>query len=375
MRVTDIDIDETARGARLSAVVLWERDAAARDEIHFLFRDTAAAAVAAPGDALLAAALVPAIVAGEDVAIDAPVSRRLLDHVPAIGDFFASWVPRWRPRGVRASGVDRSGLEPTVVAAAFSGGVDSYYTALRERDDPISLLVTILGLHPDAVLDDLEPVMHRLSGTAAALGRDHLIVETNVRQRFRPHSPWTPRRGIPQWGAFVAAPALALGSTIRRFHIASSWHERPVPAWGTHPELDPLWSTEAVEIAHDAVVPRERKVEAIARCPEALDALYVCFRHPSRVGNCGVCEKCVGTALMLRAADALDRCRTMPGITPDVVRNTFVGVPWVPTFERLRAGEADTAFRRAIGHALRGSALRRRLARIAVIVRRARGSH
>ena len=139
--------------------------------------------------------------------------------------------------------------------------------------------------------------------------------------------------------------------------------------------LDPLWSTEAVEIEHDAVVPREHKVEAIAGRPEALEALYVCFRHGSRVGNCGVCEKCVGTALMLKMAGALERCPTMPALTPDIVRKTSLGPPWVPTFERLRAAESDVEFRRAITHALRTSALRRRVHPVAELARRMRRAH
>jgi hypothetical protein len=77
--------------------------------------------------------------------------------------------------------------------------------------------------------------------------------------------------------------------------------------------LDPLWSTEDVEIVHDGCkADRVKKAALIAKSEIALRNLRVCFFRPEDGLNCGQCEKCLRSMANLRAVGALDRCNTFP---------------------------------------------------------------
>jgi hypothetical protein len=80
---------------------------------------------------------------------------------------------------------------------------------------------------------------------------------------------------------------------------------------GSHPLLDPLWSTETLEIVHDGCeATRVEKVARIAQSGAALRYLRVCWENRDGAYNCGRCEKCLRTMISLRVAGALDRCAT-----------------------------------------------------------------
>jgi hypothetical protein len=302
------------------------------------------------------------------VTIDAPVSGRLLAAVPSIGGFFASWVPGWRPSVVDAPAVDRSDLRATEVAAGFSGGVDSFYTVLRPRDEPITTLITMLGLDYEALVPELEPHMQQLARAAADLGRKHVIVESNVYSVGRKYMSWRGPRGYAILGSHVASLALGLGSIVRRYYIAASWSARELQQWGTHPDLDPLWSTEALEVVHDGITERRHKVRAIASLSTVTDVLRVCIHPRGEIGNCGRCDKCVATALQFEVLG--HPCRTLPRVTPGLIRRVRIEPGWIESFERLREDVSDPELSRAITSALRKQRLRRPLRPLGRTLRR-----
>ena len=80
---------------------------------------------------------------------------------------------------------------------------------------------------------------------------------------------------------------------------------------GTHPLMDPLWSTESVRILNDgAEATRIAKVARIAQSDTALGHLRVCWENRQGRYNCGRCEKCIRTMINLKIAGVLDRCTT-----------------------------------------------------------------
>jgi hypothetical protein len=89
--------------------------------------------------------------------------------------------------------------------------------------------------------------------------------------------------------------------------IASSYDVNHLIPWGSHPDLDPLWSTERTAFRVDGIeVTRTNKVKAIASSPFALSQLKVCW-HADIDTNCGRCEKCIRTQCALAIAGVLDR--------------------------------------------------------------------
>ena len=71
-----------------------------------------------------------------------------------------------------------------------------------------------------------------------------------------------------------------------------------ISSLGSHPALDPLWSTETLEFVHDGCeATRIEKVALIAEPDVALKFLRVCGEDHNGAYNCGWCEKCIRTKI------------------------------------------------------------------------------
>lgn len=350
MLVGDVTISESERGARLGARVRWSRGDA---DVELVYRDTPAGDLRTPGDALIATLLAPAMAAGEDIEIDAPVSAKLASNVRVIADVWMAWRRSSRRPRVVAAEVSRDDLSPSVVASFFSGGLDSFFTATRARDEPITTLITCTGItssrHPY-----FEPLVPRLGRAAAELGMRHLVVDTNV---FT-----VGNRVIGDWFHQVpvlAGVALGLGAVVRRCYIPSGISYRYMVPMGTHPLVDHLWSTETLEFVHDgAEFVRLEKARVVAHSDLALRYLNVCNEIGRSIENCRVCDKCQWTALVLHQEGTLDRCPTLGPVTPRSIRRTVIGPQHRPMFGMLRDETTDPAFRSALASAIARSQLR-----------------
>jgi hypothetical protein len=270
------------------------------------------------GDPFLAALLVPAMTLGERLEIPAAVSPVLQSALPEIQAILHCFDPR--QTCIEADAPTREPPLPVNEAGSvglfFSLGVDSFYCLLKnQRDHPrdaeaISHLIAVHGMdvghepwdkRVPSVMDDNWRRVAQESGTAL------LPVTTNVRVVLEPLALWTMAHG-----AALASIALALGSAFRAVRIAASTTYDQLYPWGSHPLLDPLWSTEAVRFMHDGCE-RDRigKTALVAQSQLALDTLRVCPGSTPEY-NCGRCVKCLPTMIDLLQLGALTRCRTLP---------------------------------------------------------------
>ena len=325
MRVSEIQVIPTAEAVQLQGLV--ESDCDADDAFWFApfilwYRFPAWCAPflsADNGDPFLAALLVPAMRTRERLAISAPISPRLLEalsEIQAIYDRFDqqnSLVP------VEVS-ARHTPLPATTAAPAaglfFSLGVDSFYSLLKQQrehpadDTRLTHLISVHGFDvaPDGWDETFPPrLLANFQRVAAETGTSLVPVTTNVRRVTERLAPWTMVHG----GA-MASIALALGAAFRRVTFAATTtYDRLFP-WGSHPVLDPLWSTEGLCIVHDGcelnVIDKTR---VIAHSELALATLRPCAGHGPGY-NCGRCMKCMRTMLDLLQAGALDRCQTLP---------------------------------------------------------------
>jgi hypothetical protein len=109
--------------------------------------------------------------------------------------------------------------------------------------------------------------------------------------------------------------------------------------WGSHPLSDPLMSTNDLRfIRYQNKVNRFQKTEFIAKSQIALDHLHVCWIRKSH-DNCGACEKCVRTMLMLEVIGVLDRASCFPpGSIMEKVKSIQVtNALAVPLWEEVKA--------------------------------------
>jgi hypothetical protein len=238
-------------------------------------------------------------------------------------------------------------------AAFFSGGVDSFYTALRNRDD-LAALVFVGGI--DLRLDDpdRERVMGGVRSAAEELGLPLVEVATDLRMFTDPFVPW-----VSAHGAGLASVALLLAPWFDRVLVPATQTYGSLTPLGSHPLLDPLWSTDAVEIVHDGCeANRLEKIEAIAASDTAARWLRVCPQHPGGA-NCGECEKCLRTTVGIRIAGLSERFASLPPLRDAELRRVARvvipgrGLTWREFLGAAERAGTDPRLRRALRAAFR----------------------
>jgi hypothetical protein len=252
--------------------------------------------------ALLAALLLPCMRLGLDIRVTGKSSARLLRSATAIQRIFRAWDARFATIAILAEEVSAGPARTARRRGTFfSGGIDSLYTLARHREE-IDDLVLIYGFDID--LGDVglrRQVSGRLADFAARMGKNLVEIETNVGAFLRRHVGWSLGHGPA-----LASVGLLLSSHLDRLYIPSTHTLADDLPWGSHPDLDALWSTESLEFVHDgANVTRVQKTECVAAWPEAMQCLRVCWKNAGGAYNCGRCEKCLRTMVTLEMMGAL----------------------------------------------------------------------
>lgn len=258
-------------------------------------------------EAYVAATLLPAMKVGTDLAPPGPIDPEFADSLDTIQDIYSTWYDEAEQIEIDAEmRPSPASNEFGRTATFFTGGVDSFYTLLKHRDE-IDALVYVHGF--DVELEDEKlrtEVSHMLQEVGSEFDKEVIEVETNLRDFSNPRVSWGKYHG-----AALAVTALSLQTNIDHIFVPSSLPYNILKPWGSNPLLDPLWSTQEITFDHDG--PEANRLEKCQRVGEsdiALQFLRVCWRNPNSVYNCGRCEKCIRTMIQLRAAGALNRCST-----------------------------------------------------------------
>jgi len=258
---------------------------------------------------------------GEALEVAAAVSPRLLSGTKKIQELLRAWNGNLSKVEVRApTQTDQSNQnrEGGRVGLFFSMGADSFHTLLKnitQHSEGAQIITHLIVIHGFDIYygkwnTELYPtVLRKASRVARKLGKEVIPVATNIRDLSDPIVEWGPL----YFGSALASIGLALDSMLDAAYIAGGLTYDLLTPWGSHPGLDPLWSTETLRFIHDgADANRIQKVQFISKFPVALDTLRVCFMNPGNRYNCGQCEKCLRTMIALHIAGALKRCSTFP---------------------------------------------------------------
>ncbi len=295
--------------------------------------------VAATADPMLAAGLLPSMMLGEGLHVDGPVSPRLRRSSETIQSIFLTWdrdLHRRAPwyRRIEVEAGPAPAPSPTSgrgAACFFTGGVDSFHSAIAHRDE-LSALVYVWGF--DVALDDTgrqDVIGDHLRSAADLLGLPLIEVSTDVKVVMAELSGigW-----LDHHGAALASVALLLAPSFSRFYLPSTATYAQLESLGSHPLLDPLWSTEDVEIVHDgADLTRLEKVRALADHEAARQHLRVCWQKVDDRYNCGICEKCVRTAVAARVAGVGGSFAMLPEPSTATIARTRLSGPSHTWFE------------------------------------------
>ena len=252
----------------------------------------------------------------------------------------------------------------------FSGGVDSF-AVLREnhlnyakkhprffRDG-----IVVFGLEVDDPKSFSHVISH-LEPAAKEAGIELVTVNTNIYLEYRPKDAkqhfqfWIDEFG----GAALAAIAHALSDKYTDVSIAGNCDPNLLCPWGTHPILDPCFSSSSLTVRHEGISSsRIEKIRSIADWGVALRHLRVCNRYKKYnddLINCGKCEKCVRTMLEFLAVGSLEKVETLPvkTISPTMVRQTVkITNPFIEKFYKDLVGPLKDRGREDLSEAVLAS--------------------
>jgi hypothetical protein len=185
---------------------------------------------------------------------------------------------------------------------AFSGGVDSCFTAYRHVQGlagrQTQRLVAGVMAHgfdiPIAEDEGFKAAADKAEALLTTLGLPLVRMASNVREV---EHAWDDMMAAP-----IAACLMLLQPQARAGLIPGEFAYHLLPRWGVHPLSDRLLSSESFRVVHDgAGFTRMQKIEQIAQWPAAMNDLRVCWAGRRRDRNCGKCSKCVRTVLAFRS--------------------------------------------------------------------------
>lgn len=276
-----------------------------------IFFRTAHSPVAGSGDPFVPAALLPAMRGKFDIDLACVTSEEIALAARRVQAIERAWHPSWGGVTLNAVGpkADPRRAPTGTVAAFFSGGVDSFYTLQKHRNE-ITHLIFVSGFDLPLQRSALRQLITReLHRTAEEIELPLIEVETNLRE----FSDGLSFSWEEQHGAGLAAVAHFLAPSFEKIYIPSSYALPFLFPYGSHPGLDPLWSSKSLQLIHDGIeATRFDKIGALSSWDAAVRNLRVCWQLVEGQYNCCRCRKCLWTMAFLRAHGVLERAASFP---------------------------------------------------------------
>jgi hypothetical protein len=263
MRITEINLSRAQNRTRTSAMVSWEDCDQPDKEVFIETGDNQNTGITASPHAFLVGCLIPALYFGEKrIAIEGAICPSLLEGLAGVMELMRIWSggkmapldiePEKRVLDADIAPRNRTGM-------VYSGGIDSI----------ASMRINMLGYpksHPGAIRDcffihgfDIGGVVNRgmkyhvfdrarqsMEKVTSLAGMNLIPVYTNIRHLCDDRDLWLNRF----FGAVLSAVAHSFSTRVDRFNIASSYDLENLVPCGSHPLLDPLYSSYNLSIIH-----------------------------------------------------------------------------------------------------------------------------
>jgi hypothetical protein len=303
MRISAASVSNGVYSTHLGAKRLW-------------FSVSLANMLSETSDAALVAAMIPAMLDGEDIEVDGPVSARLFYNLSGRHqDVIRSILPTCSRISIKASELYDRGPSAAGVATGFSGGIDSFSSIVDHYWKPCSpgfklthLLHNNVGAHGSP--EKFRHSAMRMDALARRLNLPPLVVVDSNLSDF-----YDERLSFQQTHSHRnMAVALALQGGIRRFLYASTYRYRDVRFAPSNdiafcdPVSFPHLSTERLDaVSVGGEYSRVEKTFQVSDFAQTYSALDVCTGGIISNRNCSQCAKCLRTMLTLDCAGRLDR--------------------------------------------------------------------
>ena len=327
MKVVNLRKESNADRVRIIATVIWEnRDRPSQDVYFETTAEFGDALFLNPNSFLLACTLTAMRYGEKRIAIDAPISPEIKDGLINSMKCLINWQLKERQVIKIEAPIETEVLfadKPPRAGALFSGGIDALAMVRdnhlnfpsghpRRIEDGILVYGVLQGENEQD--PNFQNVINAVSAMAEDAGIKLIQVYTNAYAHFRDLDPDFSFWRYEYHGAFLAAIAHAFVPRLSVASIASTYDYANLEPWGSHPLLDPLYSTTSLQIRHEnAALSRLEKTQLVGEWDVALKHLRVCNEKESYSQgnyNCGNCEKCVRTMTAFLALGLLDQIST-----------------------------------------------------------------
>lgn len=345
MKISRLRKEPAAGGARVSARVEWEDSTRPALDLFYATETECADDLAPSPEAALTACFLPAFRRGERrVAIEGSVCPRLAESLRTTARILDAWAGTRRPvpaiepeKGFRAP----RPRSPRRTAFFLTGGVDSTHLLWRNRrdyaagqEDSFRDALAVFGIYAPDQIDLRTPfsayarTREVLREVAAASACRFVPVVTNV-TALEPEVDFIARESLAS--ALVSAAHL-FSSRWSDVSLASGRDVPILSPLGSHPLLDPRFSSAALEVRHVGIEwSRRERLEQLSAVDGAFTNLVVCMAGPPPpLLNCGKCEKCLRTMTALAGMGRLAETREFP--RGDVAPEEIAALPISPHY-------------------------------------------
>ncbi|MFZ5917479.1 MAG: hypothetical protein ACOYZ7_11125 [Chloroflexota bacterium] len=334
MKIENLKSEKIGNRARVAATISWEDNDRPTQEVYFETDEAFAQDLSCNPHAFLVGCIMPALQHGEKrILVEGAICPELQDGLITAMAWIRHWYdsPERRLVKIEAKTNATPSLPriPKRAGSFLSGGIDSLATLRTNRlnyplEHPGSikdcLLIYGQNIESDDRPETFELAMHSLSEITQDAGITLIPVYTNTRSLDYDTNFFL----YKFQAAILSAVAHAFARRFTTVTIASGDNIPGLHAWGTHPILDPNFSSFDLRIRHDSnILSRFEKTKLVAEWNAALQHIKVCPSNWPGT-NCGHCEKCLRTMLALLALGVLEQTRAFPQIeiTPEMINST-----------------------------------------------------
>jgi hypothetical protein len=341
MKLLNLSDSREGNTRTISMDLEWEESGRPAQTLYFSADGTTAELLHASPDAFAVACLPMVAWVGEKrMQVEGTLCTRYRAGLNSLNQVYSGWFKN----------VSRVALEPTAgfvpttppaqrrVASMLSGGVDGLASLRQNRldyplDHPESIraCISLFGVNtydhdengPVAErLRAFSALQERLQGLAEAEQFELLAIRTNVRTIGVDYSAWA---SVGFGGGHIAVAQLFQGTFDKILYASDGEGPNPHPG-PIHPLVTPWFSSNAVVIQSDQdELLRSDKVALLADWDQGRQLMQPChYVHIPKNGqiNCGQCEKCIRTMLLLLGLGRLDEVSAFDdkNVTPSNIR-------------------------------------------------------
>jgi hypothetical protein len=278
-------------------------------QIHYQLPEEYAGAITQSCDPFILEAIFPAMRSGQNLISHGPVSPSLIRNLEEFQSVWHSWKPNLYKQVEIITEDEREHLPTSSNAVmAFSGGVDSCFTAWRHTHGLAGR--RSLNLKAGIMIHGFDiPVRHRETFQNAATRSRLILGSVGIDLIKMIHNTKALRINTTDNHATILASCLMLlqeGFNTGLIPNSISYYnllETGQLPFGSSPLTDPMLSSDSFRIVPDGTgETRFDKIAAIAGWPEAMQNLRVCLSKEGKLRdmNCCRCEKCVRNILVFR---------------------------------------------------------------------------